>query len=372
MRRNKSGIFTAIEGFDERPEKARPSAFDGAKAHETHESTEPTEVTEAFEAVGKRRFCHAPAVLVLIVMTLMLVSRLLSDSLLLIPTEHLGAARLLSLVYLVAFPLPILLFFLLCGKRNRVPAIHRQKGTTRFIVCSFLLLIVCAMLTQSVRCYWFGAVRDSGNTLQKLGVGTSFAELLLCYAALPAVLEELLLRGTVLRFYQQKYGGLCAILASAVLFSLLHFSPEDFLSYFLSGLILGTVAYVGGSLLAVILMHFFNNLFSMYLENAIVKIATESNSVVLMIFVLTVIALFLLFCTLYELESYCRKRMHAQAPAHRMMNDADGEAVTDTTTDMPFRLIPTNKRLRDCLHDVFLSPCFIACILLFCTYGILA
>lgn len=356
MRRNKPGIFTAIEGFDDLPDA------------DTREKR-----TSAPSGGEKRRFCHAPAVLVLIVMSLMLTARLLAGNILSSAVETLGAARFLSLVYLIAFPLPTLIFFFIRGKREKVRAVERQKGMIRFVVCSFLLLVVCAMLTQSIRCYWFGSIRESGNTLQKIGVGTSFSELLLCYAALPALLEEWLLRGTVLPFYRRHCGGLCAILASSVLFSLLHFSPEDFLSYFLSGLILGTVAYVGGSLLTVVLMHFLNNLFSMYLENAIVKIATESRSVVLMIFVLAVLALFLLFFTLYELETICRKRMK-NAPRETFPDTENAEPTTDDDpqTDKPLpRLIPDGKRLRDCLRDAFLSPCFIACVLLFCTYGFL-
>lgn len=326
------------------------------------------EERESFSENGaaKRRFslCGAPAVLCFIVMALMLTARLLSGGALRTLSEKIGAAPLLIAVYAVAFLLPTLIFYFVCGgKKGGEFAVSKTRGKGRYIFASLLLLIVCAMLTQSLRCYFYGAPSGGSDRFSE----TSLPLLLFCYAVLPAVAEECLFRGAILRFYTKRCGGLCAILVSSVLFSMSHFSGEDFVSYFLSGLILGSCAYVTGSLFAVIFLHLVNNVFSLYLENAVFKIATESKSIVLMLFLLTAAALLLLFWVLSELEVLCRERMlSAEKPAESAL-----ELEEEPKKSGFPRLIPRNTSALRSLFPAIFSPFFWGCVLIFIVYILL-
>ena len=322
------------------------------------------------EAVGntvKKGFfgwCNAPAALCFIVMALMLAARLLSGGFLNALSEKIGAAPLLIAVYIVAFLLPTLVFYLIYkGKKNGVLTAQKVRGGQRYIFSSLLLLIVCAMLTQSLRYYFYGAPSGGNARFSE----SNLPLLLFCYAVLPAVLEECLFRGVILRFYTNRLGGLCAIVVSSVMFSMSHFSGEDFLSYFLSGLILGSCAYVTGSLFSVILMHLINNVFSLYLENAVLKIATESKSIVLMLFLLSAAALLLLFWTLYELEILCKEKYLA------CTKTSTEKSFEETREEKDFpRLVPQNTKVLGAFLPAVMSPFFWGCVLLFIVYILLA
>lgn len=83
-----------------------------------------------------------------------------------------------------------------------------------------------------------------------------------CIAAVPAVCEELLCRGLVLREYE-RYSNAAAVFGSAAAFSLLHNSVPNLVFTFLLGLALALIAIKTGSLYPAMLFHFSVNFFSM-------------------------------------------------------------------------------------------------------------
>lgn len=83
---------------------------------------------------------------------------------------------------------------------------------------------------------------------------------LLLVALLPAVVEELLFRGIVMRFsYSNTRSVPMAILFSAAIFALAHRSVYNFVPIMLMGVLLGYLYYATGSLLPSMLAHFLNN-----------------------------------------------------------------------------------------------------------------
>ena len=84
-------------------------------------------------------------------------------------------------------------------------------------------------------------------------------------AALPAVIEELISRGMVLRGLSG-LGKWKAVLISAALFSLMHMNPTQTVHQFLLGVVLALVAWETGSILAPMLIHFINNALAIILE----------------------------------------------------------------------------------------------------------
>lgn len=78
-------------------------------------------------------------------------------------------------------------------------------------------------------------------------------------AVLPAFVEEFACRGLVMGVLR-KIGDRFAIVASAILFGLMHGNFEQIPFAFLVGLVLGFIAIKSGSLWPAVFVHFFNNL----------------------------------------------------------------------------------------------------------------
>lgn len=84
---------------------------------------------------------------------------------------------------------------------------------------------------------------------------------ILSTAVIPAIVEEISVRGVILQPLR-RYGDRFAIVASAVIFSLLHGNMVQIPYTLFAGMYFGYVAVATGSLWPTIVLHFFNNLFS--------------------------------------------------------------------------------------------------------------
>ena len=84
-------------------------------------------------------------------------------------------------------------------------------------------------------------------------------------ALLPALLEEFVFRGAILGSLR-RFGDSFAVIVSAVLFSLSHFYLPQLPLALMVGLAMGFVVVKTNSLLPVLFIHFFNNLFSVLME----------------------------------------------------------------------------------------------------------
>lgn len=85
---------------------------------------------------------------------------------------------------------------------------------------------------------------------------------LLCTAVVPALCEETLCRGIVLREYEA-YGARPAVWASAIAFSLLHGAVTNLVFSLLLGLVLALITVRTGSLYPAMIVHFSVNAFSL-------------------------------------------------------------------------------------------------------------
>jgi len=82
--------------------------------------------------------------------------------------------------------------------------------------------------------------------------------LVFAIAVLPAIVEELLFRGLILHGFM-KYGKVAAVIASSVLFSLMHLSPSQTFAQFALGIICAVVYLGTKNIVYPILLHFVNN-----------------------------------------------------------------------------------------------------------------
>ncbi|MEZ5018009.1 MAG: CPBP family intramembrane glutamic endopeptidase [Flavipsychrobacter sp.] len=90
---------------------------------------------------------------------------------------------------------------------------------------------------------------------------------LLVFALTPALGEELLFRGVVLRFiHKRTQSPHHSVILTALLFAFIHFQPYNLIPIFIMGVLLGYLYYYTGSLWISILVHFVYNGSQIYLS----------------------------------------------------------------------------------------------------------
>ena len=87
--------------------------------------------------------------------------------------------------------------------------------------------------------------------------------LIIAYAAVPAICEELVFRAILCREYE-RFNVLLGILSSSVFFALLHFDLKLFPVYLFSGILLALSMYATGSVIVPVIIHFFFNVVGLF------------------------------------------------------------------------------------------------------------
>lgn len=135
-----------------------------------------------------------------------------------------------------------------------------------------------------------------------------------------------------------------AILASALLFAMLHFSFAHFLTYFFLGILLACAMYTTRSFLAPILLHICYNVFCLFGQPYLSAFYVNAGSNE--IFIFCVVVLFLLFAAFATGEA--RKIYHVHAKKN---------ISSDYTTALPIKQLPAT------LLGSMLSPVAAACLI---------
>ncbi len=91
------------------------------------------------------------------------------------------------------------------------------------------------------------------------------------------VLEELFLRGIVLRGLLVHYSPQKAIIWSAVIFGFMHLNPWQAIPAILVGILMGWIYYKTGSLILTIFIHFINNGFSYLITTLLPNMPVEAS-----------------------------------------------------------------------------------------------
>ena len=150
--------------------------------------------------------------------------------------------------------------------------------------------------------------------------------LILVYAVIPAIAEEILLRGLVLS--QLRGVGFAAGAAvSALLSALLNFSVAGFIPAVFAAIVLCFVMYTTRSLVACIITHFVFNLYRLMLESNVSAYYESSSSRVLLIVV--VIGLTLIFGALFFGEA---ARLYGERAEKVSSGEQEGTKLSLGTT----------------------------------------
>lgn len=221
--------------------------------------------------------------------------------------------------------------------------------TWGFVLSCIPTLIFGSMLIKYLSYLYLG---NSTSSSISISGNNDFLYVFISSVLLPAICEEILVRGIVFTEYEKKLGALAAILGSAVLFALLHFDSENFLSYLYAGVILGIAVHTTSSIIAPIILHFANNFICIYSDTFLQRISKESISTFLVLFILGTLLLISLFVFFEALEWLCTYK---------------ADKLTSHSDNLPFvisRLLPANEGIRKTITRVLFSPLFICAILL--------
>ncbi len=144
-----------------------------------------------------------------------------------------------------------------------------KKHYVPFTLSSSAAIIFLSFTLNYVSAYLIGSGRDAGiQTLYPVSSGSTSAQLIAAVAAvaiIPALLEELLIRGVLYSFYEKR-GALTAILVTSVSFAMLHTYPEALLAALFAGLGYAYMLHVTGSVWPGVIAHLLNNLYSMLIS----------------------------------------------------------------------------------------------------------
>ena len=98
---------------------------------------------------------------------------------------------------------------------------------------------------------------------------------ILLISLLPALIEEMMFRGIIMRGLEQ-FGAITAVIASSLAFSLMHGNFSQMILQFLGGIAIATAVILTKNWLLGSAMHFFNNFFSVVFSIVISDYAVES------------------------------------------------------------------------------------------------
>lgn len=279
------------------PEKIEPSTkftYKREKRKIEHEE-EKTALTESPS--------KAPLLFVLIVMCLVLVTNILSVNGVFTNLSDGFKTALPFVIYAVVYVVPAVVYMIVF--RARIGR-HNINGFSPsklpFIFSSFGLVLCLTALQKYAISYIFSysgsaSGQDSG-ILMAIVVG----------ALLPAICEELVVRG-IFQYEVSSYaGGLCGIIVSAFVFGMLHFDFRFFFVYFVAGLVLGMLTHVTRSVFPAMIVHFLNNTVSILFSDKLSFVAAERIGGTLLMIVLAVLCFVFLIVTLQMAEGISERK----------------------------------------------------------------
>lgn len=132
-------------------------------------------------------------------------------------------------------------------------------GLVSLSAVSYVLTAVMVTLLWMGLTAGLGMLQTTPEGMPRAGDAAELAAALLCGALLPALCEEMLFRGVLLLSLERRMKAGLAVFLSALLFSLLHFSPRGFAALLVIGLFLGALVLRCRNLWLAVLFHFLYN-----------------------------------------------------------------------------------------------------------------
>lgn len=184
-----------------------------------------------------------------------------------------------GLVYVLSFMLPVCFYRLLSKKKSYEPMrlAPRLPSTTFLYIFAGMAVILAAAYLNYYMISFTNYAEFAEETLWVDTYDTPQAIVMsfVTMAIIPGFVEEFLFRGLVLTNLRP-FGRGVAIVVSAVLFGAMHQNIQQIFYATVAGLVLGYIYEVTDSIWCCILLHFFNNGFSVFESAIAARLTAES------------------------------------------------------------------------------------------------
>lgn len=157
---------------------------------------------------------------------------------------------------------------------NGKAAVYLTMATIPAMILSSIIVNAISLIIQTV----IGIEFTSGlEDLEITGVG-GFVIGIISMAVVPAIIEEFSIRGVVMQPLR-RYGDSFAIIASALIFSIMHGNMAQIPYTVVGGIYLGYLTIATGSIWPSIIVHFVNNMYSVIVMSVSSNIGESASGV---------------------------------------------------------------------------------------------
>lgn len=221
--------------------------------------------------------------------------------------------------YLASFIVPAIIIRAILRGKGILQPIKQETG--RLSATSLMLIPIGIWITKqaatvnTVIMEIFGTLDAYnelvGDAMGEYYFGYEIVLLFISMAIVPAVAEEFLFRATVLSNLKP-YGKVIAIIGSSVLFGLMHQNPYQLIYTTVAGIVMGYAYLKTGSIWCPMLIHFFNNAYSVFQQ----VLLANANADVAMIIIL-ILELLLTVAAAICLVFYIRKMIREKRAKYK-------------------------------------------------------
>ena len=286
---------------------------------------------------GLSRFFHRhanPSLYLLIAVSLLLLIARWIDAYLAAGGEKILQTAILQLL---VFGIPLYVY-LRIRKRRATPYLRltfpkqpRQLGAIAvgavFLIClSFLFCVLCGTVkytTGSFTLYGLFTAKNS-ETVNRVPY------LILTYALLPTLSEELIFRGVLCAEYEKR-GTLFAMIVSVLSYALIQPDLHQLPSHLLVGLFLASVCFLTQSLFAPLIVHFVYNLYGIFLQPKLCSYYLSGDNrallLILLVFLLLLTGTIFFFMVSAIYRHYAVEKRPYEARETRLTESAKKELL---------------------------------------------
>ena len=159
--------------------------------------------------------------------------------------------------HIVSFFIPAIIYIVITKQ-----SIRRGLRLNKLYIKDILLIIILAIVCQPVMTFFSLVAQlfytnDVGVMITGI-VDSSYIILLLLIAVMPAITEEITIRGIILSDYEELNTYVACIL-TGLLFGMMHLNPQQFLYTAILGMVLALVVKLTNSIFASMIIHFIVN-----------------------------------------------------------------------------------------------------------------
>lgn len=207
-----------------------------------------------------------------------------------------------SLIFeIIIFILPLLIYFSLSSKnvsaKSTAKEMNIQKISPRLVFLPVIAAVLLISGTLLLDMLFFG-IYDITEGFTLYGGFTASGDngvvsiiyMILTFAVLPAIFEEIIFRKLLTRAHAKK-GILSAVLISGLIYAMTPFSLRLIPSFFFAGIVYCALFIITGSLVTSISAHLLFNLYGLFLRTNIANYYVSSSDVYALVIVTIIIFL---------------------------------------------------------------------------------